>query len=349
MIGKNITLAVVALAMSTFVGCTGKKTETSNSSNERKPIPVKVTTLESKNIARSLDYTATLEADEQVYYAPASPGRIEKIYVEVGERVQKGQPLAEMDKTQFLQAEAQFRNLEVELQRAKLLKESGSMSQQAYDATVTQHEVAKTNVQFLRENTRLLAPFDGVVTGRFFEEGEMYSGSPAGGTPKASILSIEKIDPLKARVERTEQYFPMLREGIDIELRVRIYPDRVFPGKVSIVYPTIDKNSRTFTVEITIPNRDRVLRPGMFGSINFLVGASDAIIVPALSVLKLQGSNVRYVFLNNNGKARRVEVALGKRFDDQVEIISEEIKAGDELVTVGQARLVDGAPLDIKR
>jgi RND family efflux transporter MFP subunit len=346
MIGKNIILAAIAGAM--LAGCSGKKTETGKT-NERKAIPVKVLTLESKNIARSLDYTATLEADEQVYYAPASPGRIEKIHVEVGDRVRKGEPLAEMDKTQLLQAEAQFQNLEIELQRAQRLRETGSMSLQAYEAIVTQHEVARTNINFLRENTRLLAPFDGVITGRFFEEGEMYSGSPAGGAPKASILSIEKIDPLKALVEITEQYFPALREGINVELKVSIYPGRVFPGKVSIVHPTIDKNSRTFTVEVTIPNSDRVLRPGMFGTIHFLVGATDAIIVPALAVLKLQGSNVRYVFINDNGKAKRVDVTLGKRFDDQVEIISGGIKAGDEIVSVGQARLVDGALLDIKR
>jgi RND family efflux transporter MFP subunit len=348
MIGKNIILAALAGA-ATLAGCSGKQTGTNEKTTERKAIPVKVTPLESRRVARSLDYTATLEADEQVYYAPASPGRIEKIHAEVGDHVKKGQTLAEMDKTQLLQAEAQFQNLEVELQRAKQLRETGSMSRQAYDATATQHEVAKTNVHFLRENTRLLAPFDGVITGRFFEEGEMYSGSPAGGAPKASIFSIEKIDPLKALVEMTEQYFPELHPGIDVELNVGIYPGRVFPGKVSIVYPTIDKNSRTFTVEVSIPNRDHVLRPGMFGAITFLVGAADVILVPALSVLKLQGSNVRYLFLNDNGKAKRVEVTLGKRFDDQVEILTGEIKAGDELVTAGQARLVDGAPLDIKR
>ena len=347
MLIKNFILTIVAGAMLT--GCTGKKNGTTRETNEIRTLPVKVMTLEKKRIARSLDYTASLEADEQVYYAPASPGRIEKIHVEVGDYVRKGQVLVEMDKTQFLQAEAQFQNLEVEVRRAKQLKETGSMSRQAYDAIVTQHKVAKTNVDFLRENTRLLAPFDGVITGKFFENGEMYSGAPAGSAPKASVLSIEKITPLKAYVNMTEQYFPMLQEGIDVELRVNLYPGRVYPGKVSIVYPTIDKNSRTFTVEIKVPNNDRDLRPGMFGTINFLVGVTDAIIVPALAILKLQGSNIRYVFLNDNGKAKRVEVLLGKRFDDQVEIISNEIKVGDQLVTVGQARLVDGIVLDIQR
>ena len=87
----------------------------------------------------------------------------------------------------------------------------------------------------------------------------------------------------------------------------------------------------------------------MFGSITFFIGETETMVVPALAVLKLQGANNRYVFLNDNGKAKRVEVILGKRFDDQVELISDEIKEGDELITVGQARLVDGAPIQITK
>ena len=80
------------------------------------------------------------------------------------------------------------------------------------------------------------------------------------------------------------------------------------------------------------------------------VGEVDAIVVPYQSVLKLTGSNDRYVFINDNGTARRVAVTLGQRFDDRIEIIPVEadaLKAGDQLVVTGQARLVDGATLEI--
>ncbi|MDR1415410.1 MAG: efflux RND transporter periplasmic adaptor subunit [Odoribacteraceae bacterium] len=342
---KYLFLATTAAAM--MVGCAGQ-TNTGTGAVE-KAIPVKVMTLDTRHVNRSVDYTASLEADEQVYYAPASPGRIERILVEVGDRVKAGQVLVEMDKTQLAQAEVQLQNLETEFKRAAALLETNSISRQAYDGVVTQRDVALTNVRFLRENTRLLSPFDGVITGRYFEAGEMFSGSPAGGAAKASIVRVERIDPLKALVNMTEEHFPVMRAGIPVELRAAVYPGRVYAGKVSIVYPTIDKGSRTFTVEVQLPNGDRSLRPGMFGTINFLVGSADAIIVPALSVLKLQGSNLRYVFLNEKGRARRVEVTLGKRFEDQVEIISDKIKGGDQLVCVGQARLVDGSLLEITR
>lgn len=343
---RNVILSTLITVV--IAGCSGKKAE-EKKTEEVQAIPVKVMTLERQNIAKTLDYTASLEAEEQVFYAPASPGRIEKIYVEVGDRIKKGQLLVEMDRTNLHQAEVQLKNLETEYNRAKMLNETQSISKQAYDAAVTQYEVAKSNVAFLKENTQLLAPFDGVVTGKFFENGEMYSASPVGGASKASIISIEKINPLKAYVNITEQYFPQLKTGTEVELKSNIYPDRVYNGKVSIVYPTIDKNSRTFTVEVRIPNNDETLRPGMYGTINFFIGETNTVVAPSIAVLKLQGANNRYIFVNNNGKAKRVEVTLGKRFDDQVELISNELNEGDEIVVVGQARLLDGSPLSITK
>lgn len=81
-----------------------------------------------------------------------------------------------------------------------------------------------------------------------------------------------------------------------MELRSNIFPDRVFEGTVNIVYPTIDPASRTFTVELRIPNQDEALRPGMYGTVNFFIGETETLVVPAIAVLKLQGANDRYVF-----------------------------------------------------
>lgn len=338
---RNAILSTLALAI--FVGCSEKKTEQTTV----EAIPVKVQKLEKRTIARTLDYKANLQADEQVYYAPAATGRIEKIYVEVGDRIKKNQLLVDMDKTNLKQAEVQLKNLEAEYNRAQMLNKTQSISKQAYDAVVTQYEVAKTNVEFLQGNTQMLAPFNGIVTGKFFENGEVYTGGAFGGASKPSIISIEKINPLKAMVNLSEQYFLTIQKGNKVELKSNLFPDQTFEGTVNIVYPTIDPSSRTFTVEVSIPNEKETLRPGMYGTINFFVGETNTLVVPALAVLKLQGSNDRYIFLNNNGKAKRVNVTLGKRFEDQVEILSDEIKEGDELIVVGQGRLVDGTPLSI--
>ncbi|WP_026207576.1 MULTISPECIES: efflux RND transporter periplasmic adaptor subunit [Butyricimonas] len=343
---KNLILSTIALAM--LAGCSGNKDKASQTDVEE-AIPVKVLKMKKTDIAKTLDYAANLEADKQVFYAPAATGRIENIYVEVGDRIKKGQLLVEMDKTQLHQAEVQLQNLETEYNRAVQLNKTGSISKQAYDAAVTQYEVAKSNVDFLKENTRMEAPFDGIVTGKYFENKELYTGAAFGGATKPSIIAIEKINPMKAYVNLSEQYYLTVKPGTKIQLKSNIYPDQVFEGTVSIVYPAIDPASRTFTVEIKIPNKDEALRPGMYGTIDFFIGNTETMVAPAIAVLKLQGSNDRYVFLNKDGKAKRVAVKLGRRFEDQVELISDEIHEGDELVVVGQGRLVDGSPLSISK
>lgn len=343
---KNLILSTIALAM--LAGCSGNKDKASQTDVEE-AIPVKVLKMKKTDIAKTLDYAANLEADKQVFYAPAATGRIENIYVEVGDRIKKGQLLVEMDKTQLHQAEVQLQNLETEYNRAVQLNKTGSISKQAYDAAVTQYEVAKSNVDFLKENTRMEAPFDGIVTGKYFENKELYTGAAFGGATKPSIIAIEKINPMKAYVNLSEQYYLTVKPGTKIQLKSNIYPDQVFEGTVSIVYPAIDPASRTFTVEIKIPNKDEALRPGMYGTIDFFIGNTETMVAPAIAVLKLQGSNDRYVFLNKDGKAKRVAVKLGRRFEDQVELISDKIHEGDELVVVGQGRLVDGSPLSISK
>ena len=129
-----------------------------------------------------------------------------------------------------------------------------------------------------------------------------------------------------------------------------IYPDKVFPATIEIVYPTIDPSTHTFQAKLNIPNSGEKIRPGMYVRTTLALGEIDAIVVPYQSVLKLTGSNDRYVFVEEDGVARRVAVTLGQRFDDKIEILPVtpgDLKEGDHLVVTGQARLVDGSKLEI--
>ncbi|MBP5365727.1 MAG: efflux RND transporter periplasmic adaptor subunit [Bacteroidales bacterium] len=341
-------LIISALAIALLAGCSSKKKKTDE--NADKSILVRVAPIAVSDVARELEYSANLEANEQVFYAPSLAGsRIKKINVEVGDRIHKGQLLVEMDATTLHQQELQLKNLEVEYNRATKLKETGSISQQNYDAAVTQYEIAKTAYNNLLENTRLVAPFNGVVTGKFMEEGELYSGGAFGGASKPAIISIEQTNPIKAYVNIAEQYYLQIKKGTTVTMTNDVYGKREFEGKVNIVYPSIDPKSRTFTCEILFPNNDEALRPGMYGTISFKVGQAKAMVIPSIAVLKVQGSNDRYLFLAKDGKAQRISVKIVNRYEDQVEVqaLDGEIKEGDQLVVVGQARLIDGSEIKI--
>lgn len=308
---------------------------------------VRVMELDYSEISRSITYPANLMAFQEVHLAPSSPGRVDRIHVEAGTRVSQGQLLVEMDRTQLLQAQVQLESVEKDYRRIDTLRTAGSVSQQQYDQIRTQYELALSNVEFLKENTRLMAPFSGTVSGKYFENGEMFSGAPNTPAGKAAILSVVQTSSLKAMVNVSERYYPWINTGMPVRISSDVYHGEEFNGTVTRVYPTVSPATRTFTIELAVPNQDQRLRPGMFARAVVDLEQVEVFVVPALAVLKLQGSNERYIFLEENGKAKRVVVELGDRFDDMVEIVSDEIQAGDNLIVAGQARLLDGIAVSV--
>ena len=250
--------------------------------------------------------------------------------------------LVRMDQTQLNTTRINLASTKTELDRVSALKASGSISEQVYDQTKAGYDQLVETERFQNENTFVRAQFSGVISAKNYEDGEMYTGAP--------ILTLTQIGRLKAIINIPETYYPLVKQGMKVDVHSDIYPDKSFPATIEIVYPTVDPTSHTFQAKLNIPNGGEKIRPGMFVRTTLPLGQIDAIVVPYQSVLKLSGSNDRYVFTNQNGTAHRVAVTLGQRFDDRIEIIPVipgDLKEGDQLVTTGQARLVDGAKLEI--
>jgi membrane fusion protein, multidrug efflux system len=314
---------------------------------EKAVIPVKVATLAKSKIARTIDYTSTILPFEEVNMAPSTPGRVDKIYVEVGDRVSKGDNLLLMDRTQLLQLKLQLSSLTKDLSRLDTLLRTGSVKQQQYDQLKTQYDVTKTNVDFMEENTLLKAPFSGIITGKYFENGEIYSGAPTTSTGRSAIVTLMQVDPLKINVSISEQYYPLIKRGLKANITADVYDNEVFTGNVFRVSPTINSATRSFITELELSNKNDLLKPGMFVRVSMDLGEVETFVVPASNVLVQEGTNIRFVFVEENGLAKRVEVTIGKRFDDQLEIISETLKEGSKLVVEGQSRLISGDKIEV--
>lgn len=309
---------------------------------EKAAIPVKVMALTKTKISRTIDYTATVLPFEEVNMAPSAPGRIEKIYVEVGDRINKGDKLFLMDRTQLFQLKLQLSNLEKDLNRIDTLLRTGSAKQQQYDQMKTQYDVTKTNVDFMEQNTLLKAPFNGIVTGKYFEDGEIYSGSPTTLSGRSAVVTVQQVNPLKVDVSISEQFFPLIKNGMKANITADVYKNETFTGSVYRIYPTINSATRSFITEVQLANRNDLLKPGMFVRVSMDLGEVETFVVQANTVLVQEGTNMRYVFVEENNSGKRIEVTIGKRFDDQLEIISETLKEGDKLITEGQSKLIDG-------
>lgn len=346
-------IPVIFAGMALLSGCASKtdtaKTTTTDSVSVggRAQVPVKTEAIAKTKISRTIDYTATILPFEEVNMVPSMPGRIDKMYVEIGDRVSKGQNLFLMDRTQLLQLKLQMSSLEKDLSRLDTLLKTGSAKQQQYDQMKTQYDVTKTNVDFMEQNTLIKSPFTGIVTGKYFEDGEMYSGVPTTQTGRSAIVTVMQITPLKIKVSVSEQYYPQIKKGMKAEIKADVFPGEVFTGTVFRIAPTINSVTRSFDVEMEVPNRNDLLKPGMFVRVSMDLGEVEAFVVPANTVLIQEGTNTRYLFIDRGNTAERLDVGLGKRFDDKLEIISDNLKEGDMLVTEGQARLINGDKLEV--
>ena len=333
---KKICIYMTALLV--LAGC-GNKAEDATKEKAERVEQVRVTKLQPREIQREINISTNLQGYLTQNVAPSLTGKIEHIYCEVGDRKHTGDMLVRMDQTQYKTTKISIGNLKVELNRVEQLLRSGSATQQQYDQLKAQYDQAVEQLEFIEQNTYVKAPFAGVVSAKTYEDGELYAGQP--------IVVLTQINKLKALIAVPETYFPLVKKGMPLTLVSEIYPGETFNATVEVVYPTVDASSHTFQCKIVIPNSSEKLRPGMYVTTTLPLGKAQTIVVPYQAVEKLVGANDRYVFINNEGRAKRVSVVLGQRFDQDVEIIADEIVAGVELVTTGQHKLVDGVKINI--
>ena len=335
------SIQLVALLLAAFMGsCTGGKDKaTVVEQVDTKPI-VKLADVKARPVEQIQEYTATVEAEVKNNIAPSSPVRIDKILVEVGDRVSKGQKLVQMDAANLKQTKLQLDNQRIEFNRIDELYKVGGASKSEWDASKMQLDVKETAYKNLLENTSLLSPISGVVTARNYDNGDMYSG----GEP---VLVVEQITPVKLLINVSEIYFTKVKKGAAVDVKLDVYGDEAFTGTVSLIYPTIDAATRTFQVEIKLDNRDQRVRPGMFARATLNFGTADNVVVPDLAIVKQAGSGDRYVFVYKDGKVSYNKVELGRRMGAEYELKSG-VPDNSQVVVAGQSRLVNGAEVEVE-
>lgn len=334
LIGLTMATAVVAMP-----GCKGKKTEAVQEDSVKKVlVTTKVAALES--VPQTAEFTSNIRGFKENDIAPTMPVRIENIFVEVGDKVRKNQLLAKMDPTQLNTTSVQLANTEADYKRIKQVYDAGGISKQEMDAAETQLKVLRDSYNNLLVNTELRSPIDGIVTARNFDPGNLYGGS-------VPVLTVMQIDQVKVTVAVSEQYFPQVKMGMPATIRVDMYPDKTFEGKVTLISPAIDANTRTFNVEITIPNRSLELRPGMFSRTTLDFGSKEGIMVEDISIQKQAGTNEKYVYIVQDGKAVRRPVTTGVQVGNMINALTG-INDGDEVVLTGISHLQNGSEVEVK-
>ncbi|MDD5224552.1 MAG: efflux RND transporter periplasmic adaptor subunit [bacterium] len=195
------------------------------------------------------------------------------------------------------------------------------------------------------ELSEVAAPISGTIAKVFNDPGAGLSPptmSMSMGTP---IVRIVRVDKVKVLIDIPEYQTSKLKKDLSAQIKVDAFPDREFPGRVSMITPVVDPLTRTTRAEIEIPNPGHLLRPGMFARVNLIVNEKkNLMIAPVRAVLKIESKD--YAFVIENGIAKRKELKLGIREEEKVEVISG-LSRGEDLVTVGQEMLTDGSAVEI--
>lgn len=325
-------------------GCASKK-ENSNADNSVEVIPVKVAKAVKKNYDIILEYAGTVEPYQRARIGAQMSGTVEKIYVREGDIVKEGQILVQMNTQQLTQAKIQFELAESDYKRMKSLFEAGSIPEQQLERAKANYEAAKASYELILSNTQIRAPFDGIVTEKLMNEGEVFTLVPTGGgTP--GIVTLMRMDLVKIKLSIAEKDFPFIKLNQPAEVTVDVYPDKVFIGRVAQKNPAISSVSRTFIAEVEVPNRQLLLRPGMFARVRIKIGQGQGIIIPESAVVPLPGSNVNYVFVVKDDVAQRRNIIIGKKFDGEVEVLNG-VAENEQVIISGQTKLADGIKVEI--
>lgn len=337
---RTIAILAAALAVAACSQNSGKKASQAAGETVVPAIRVTVTKVQQQTVSQTEVYSSTVQAYAVNNIAPQSGNRIQKINVDVGSFVSKGQILAEMDKVQLTQQKLQLANAETELKRLKQLYEQGGLSQSDYEAAELQYKVAKATCENLEQNTILRSPITGVVTARNYDRGDMYAMA-------APIFTVQQITPVKLLVGVSETDYTKVKVGQQVSIVADALPGKTIAGKVNKIYPTMEAVSHTFNVEVLVPNVDKALRPGMYCKVTVNFGDRTNPVVPDEAVVKQLGSGQRFVYvLNGDGTVRSSAVELGRHFGTSYEILSG-VAAGDSVAVSGASALKDGSRIEI--
>lgn len=246
-------------------------------------------------------------------------------------------------------AEASLKNVQADYNRALELFKIGGGTRQAVDQLQAQVVNARNNVANARralanarENCVLTTPVSGVVTARNYDPGDMTGNLP--------ILTIAQVQPVKIIINVSETEYSLIHTGMKADIKFDTYGDEGFTGVISKIMPTVDTNTRTFGVEITLPNPGNRVLPGMFARVTLNLGTARHVVVPDRAVVKQQGSGDQYIYVYNPSTSTVdfLKVELGQRLGASYEVISG-IESGSQVVISGQNALANGKAVQLKK
>lgn len=309
------------------------------------PILIRSTRVDSVELPQIITTVGSLRSDESVTLRPEAAGRITAIRFQEGQQVTKGATLFQLDaatnQAEVQQARTNLALAKSKYERAVDLASRNFISGQARDEAKSAYDLAQASLALVDARlakTEIRAPFAGVIGLRVVSEGDYVKEG-------ADLVNLEAIDPIKVDFRVPETFLRDVQPGQTVQITLDALPGKTYDGKVLAVNPLLDAAGRSIVVRAQVRNQGTTLRPGMFARVTLITRSKRAALVVPEEALVPQGSD-NYLFHIVGGKAVRAKVEIGQRRESKVEIVSG-IDKDAVVVTAGQAKLRDGAPVKV--
>jgi membrane fusion protein (multidrug efflux system) len=362
-------IAGVLLVFLVVIGCEQKQGDTKNkdASSAPRTVLVDARPVETRTVNETIDVVGSLEADERTVVTTEVAGKVEKIHFDEGSVIKEGingngslPVLVELDddllraERRTVEAELQASQSDLEqakddFQRQERLKENGATTEAEFTRAKIQLKQAKANVEEVKarleetreqlEKTRIRAPFAGVLGEREVSRGSYVR-------PGDPIVEIVRQDPIEVSFDVPEKFRSELNTGQTVQLDVGAYPERAYEGTVFYISPSAQPDTRTIEVKARLENPERALNPGMFANVRLITATREnAPVVPDSAVVPRDDRH--FVYVVNDGTAKRVEVQLGQRYPDAVEI-RKGLDGSETVITAGLQKVNEGVNVNVR-
>jgi RND family efflux transporter MFP subunit len=337
--------AVTTLALS---GCGNNNAEPASTVSGKIPaVTVSVMELQPSEFREIIDVTGSIASPEDAMVPADEGGRVIKWMVPLGARVRAGQVLVQLDsvlvRSSYDAAVAQYNIAQTNYERQKNVYDEQGISELQLKTLQYQRDAARAQMDMSRarlERTRVKSPFNGILNAKIVEMGEM----SAPGMPIAHVVNIDR---LKIQAGVPERYASHFRPGDKVSFSVDTYPGQLFSGKIRFVGAAVNKDNRSIPVEVDIAAHSGQLKPDMIAMMQIrLTSRVNSIVVPEDYISKTDKNEfVAYVEIGGVADERKVKIEASSKGSM---LISDGLKIGDRLITLGHQNVTDGQRVIVK-
>jgi RND family efflux transporter MFP subunit len=319
------------------------------------PTKVKIAKVTRSDVIRYVSVPGTLRANQQATLYAKVAGYLNNVAVDKGDAVKADQVLALIEVPELIadlkKYEADAKVAEVDLARLEEAKKKAPdlVVPLMLDKARAAAEVAHANMehtQTLLDFAKIVAPFDGVITQRFLDNGAFVPAATSGGAAQnAALFTLADATVIRAQVAMPEVEAALTTKGQPAKITVEALPGKTFDATVSRTATAIDEATRTMLVEADLPNKDGALRPGMYATIKIGIEHHDNVLTVPVDALAMEKTNA-FVFKIADGKAKKTAVTLGFNDGARAEILTG-VAESEPVILVGKATFTDGQPVQV--